>query len=124
MFEVEKTFTFEAGHVLSHHDGKCANPHGHSYILKVAVRKIDLETDGPKQGMVIDFHQISDVVQPMLKEYFDHQWLNETLQIASPTAEIIAKWIFMHLEPKLPGLHRISISETASSCASYSLAGS
>ena len=120
MFEVEKTFSFESGHVLQYHDGKCSQPHGHSYILKVAVRKASLEKTGPQQGMVIDFHTISSVVKPMIEQFFDHHWLNDTLQTQSPTAESIAQWIFEYLEPKLEGLYRISISETATSTASFS----
>ena len=38
MFELEKSFTFEAGHSLAHHDGKCKEPHGHSYCLVVHVQ--------------------------------------------------------------------------------------
>ena len=119
IFEVEKTFTFEAGHVLTHHDGLCARPHGHSYTLKVAVRGTSLTEHGPKQGMIVDFHQISLVVRQMLQDHFDHHWLNETLQTESPTAEIIARWIFDYLQPKLPGLDRVSVGETASSTVSY-----
>jgi 6-pyruvoyltetrahydropterin/6-carboxytetrahydropterin synthase len=119
MFEVEKLFSFEAGHTLHHHDGKCAKPHGHSYTLKVAVRSPDLIAKGPKTGMAVDFGQISDVVRPMLTTYFDHHWLNDTLHTDSPTAESIAKWIFDFLEPKLPGLYRVTIGETATSLASF-----
>ena len=119
MFEVEKTFSFEAGHVLTHHDGPCACPHGHSYGLTVVVRGGALVTSGSKSGMVIDFQQIGEVVKPMIAEYLDHHWLNETLKTDTPTAESIAKWVFDYLWPRLPGLHRICIRETASSCASY-----
>ena len=119
MFEIEKTFTFEAGHTLPHHDGKCVHPHGHSYVLKVAVRKDHLEKEGPHQGMVVDFHSIKDVVKPMLDEFFDHQWLNNSLQLESPTAEAIAQWVFTYLESKIDGLYRVTIYETATSCASF-----
>jgi 6-pyruvoyltetrahydropterin/6-carboxytetrahydropterin synthase len=121
MFEIEKIFTFEAGHTLPHHDGKCAHRHGHSYILKVAVRRDDLTVTGPQQGMVIDFQCIKSEVQPMLDTYFDHQWLNDTLHVESPTAEVIAKWIYTYLDSKIEGLYRVTIFETATSSASYSL---
>lgn len=119
MFEIEKIFTFEAGHVLQHHDGKCSQPHGHSYVLKIAVRKNHLKKTGPEQGMVVDFHKIYTVAKPMLDEFFDHHWLNDTMQTESPTAEVIAKWIFDYLDSRLEGLYRVSICETATSCASY-----
>ena len=34
---ITKKFTFEAGHALYGHDGKCKNIHGHSYKLYVTV---------------------------------------------------------------------------------------
>lgn len=119
MFELEKTFHFEAGHQLCLHDGKCSNPHGHSYILTVHVSTDQLIPNGPKKNMVIDFSDISDIVKPMLKDYFDHKWLNDTLQSDSTTVEYMAKWIFDFLEPKLPGLHAVSLYETATARAIY-----
>lgn len=119
MFEIEKVFTFEAGHSLEQHDGMCHNPHGHSYQLTIAVRKKSLEPSGPKQGMVMDYQNISIIVKPMIEKYFDHAWLNETLSTKTPTAEFMAKWIFEYLKGKLPGLYRVTVCETATSSASY-----
>jgi 6-pyruvoyltetrahydropterin/6-carboxytetrahydropterin synthase len=119
MFEVEKSFSFEAGHILEHHDGMCAHPHGHSYQLTVVVRKDRVEDSGAKRGMVMDFQDIRAVVAPMIEQFFDHKWLNETLCVNSPTAEFIAEWVFTYLDPKIPGLFRVTISETQSSRASY-----
>jgi 6-pyruvoyltetrahydropterin/6-carboxytetrahydropterin synthase len=119
MFELEKTFHFEAGHSLAHHDGKCRNPHGHSYILIVHIRAKNLIASGPKTNMVIDFGDLGKIVNPMIVEYLDHRWLNDTLNSESATAEYIAKWIFDYLEPRLPGLSAITLWETASSKVTY-----
>lgn len=119
MFELEKKFTFEAGHVLKHHDGKCSHPHGHSYMLLVHLRSENLIQSGSKKNMVIDFQDISAIVKPMIKEYFDHKWINDTLNTDSPTAEFIAKWIFDYLEPHLNGLYAVTLYETATSKVSY-----
>lgn len=119
MFEVEKRFHFEAGHVLVHHNGRCSTPHGHSYVLQVVIRSETLIPSGPKKNMVIDFYTISDVVKPMIFDYLDHKWLNDSLQTDSPSAEFIAKWIFDYLENKLPGLYSITIFETSSASATY-----
>lgn len=119
MFELEKTFHFEAGHSLKHHDGKCRNPHGHSYVLTVCIRTKDLIASGPKTNMVIDFGDLSKVVIPMIEEYFDHKWLNDTLNSDSATVEYMAKWIFDFLEPLLPNLYAITLWETASSKVTY-----
>lgn len=120
MFEIEKSFTFEAGHSLSQHDGQCVNRHGHSYTLKIAIRKTEVEVSGAKKGMVMDFQDVGRVAKPMIEKYLDHAWLNDTLQTDSPTAEFIAKWVFEYLAKELPGLCRVTVCETATSAASYS----
>lgn len=119
MFELEKTFHFEAGHCLKYHDGKCRDPHGHSYILSVIIQSQTLISNGPKTNMVIDFADITSVVKPMIEKYFDHKWLNDSLQSESATVEFMAKWIFDYLEPFLPGLHAIVLYETATSKVTY-----
>jgi 6-pyruvoyltetrahydropterin/6-carboxytetrahydropterin synthase len=119
MYELEKSFTFEAGHELRHHDGKCRTPHGHSYVLTVILRSDTLVLDGPKQNMMIDFYDVSKIVKPMIEEYFDHKWINETLQSDSATVEFMAHWIYHHLKPKLPQLYAISLHETSSSKVTY-----
>lgn len=119
MFELKKTFSFEAGHQLPYHQGKCSHPHGHSYVLHVHVRHPHLVADGPSKNMVTDFDDISRVVKPMIQSYLDHRWLNDTLNNDSPTAEFIAKWIFDHLYPLLPNLYAITIQETATGSVTY-----
>lgn len=119
MFELEKSFRFEAGHVLSHHDGKCSSPHGHSYELVVHVQAPSLIPTGPKKNMVADFLDISLIVKPMIDKYLDHHWLNDSLQNDSPTAEFIAKWIFDYLLPLISGLTAITLHETRSSKVTY-----
>ena|ERR1700722_12021940 len=119
MFELEKTFHFEAGHCLVHHDGKCRQPHGHSYVLTVHLRREQLIATGPKRNMLMDFYDVSAVVKPMLEEYLDHHWLNETLGNDSTSAEFIAKWVYDYLKPKLPELFAVSLYETQSAKVIY-----
>ncbi len=119
MYEIEKSFTFEAGHVLKHHDGKCSQPHGHSYKLTVVLCAVQLIAEGPKKNMVIDFLDIGTIVKPMIEKYFDHHWINDTLQTDSPTAEFMARWIYEYLQPFLPGLKSISLNETATAKVTY-----
>lgn len=119
MYELEKTFHFEAGHVLEYHDGKCREPHGHSYTLTVKIRSNTLIASGPKMNMVQDFSDISAIVKPMIEAHLDHKWLNDSLNTKTPTTEVIVKWIYDYLEPRLPLLYSICISETASSKVTY-----
>lgn len=120
MFTIKKTFTFESGHVLPYHHGKCRIPHGHSYVLEVVVQGPELQDSGPRRGMLLDFQEITDIVKPMIDEYLDHRWLNDSLETDSPTAEWIARWVFEYLKPKIPLLSAITLHETASSSVTYS----
>lgn len=119
MFEVAKTLTFDAGHTLEQHHGKCKRPHGHTYSVTVTVRSDTLQLSGSQKNMVLDFNDIMDVAKEMIKIYFDHQWLNDTLETDSPTAEFMAKWMFDYLLPKLPGLYSIELYETPTSKVIY-----
>jgi 6-pyruvoyltetrahydropterin/6-carboxytetrahydropterin synthase len=99
---------------LPHHPGKCGRLHGHSYRLDVAVAG-PLQTQGPAQGMVVDFDALGALVKPLVIERLDHSSLNDVLP--NPTAELIALWIWNELAPKLPELDEIVVWETATACA-------
>lgn len=119
MFEIKKSFKFEAGHQLMHHDGKCSEPHGHSYTLTIIIRGETLIKEGPKKNMITDFTDISTLVTPLIMSHLDHKWLNETLDTDSPTTEFIARWIYEKLKSEIPHLYAVSVSETTSSKVTY-----
>ncbi|WP_019500093.1 6-carboxytetrahydropterin synthase QueD [Pseudanabaena sp. PCC 6802] len=116
---IGKEFRFEAAHELPHHDGKCARLHGHSWRGVVYVSGTILN-DGAKSGMVMDYGDIKQFLQPLLDEYLDHHFLNKTTGLESPTSEEIARWIFEQLEQRgLPGLVAVKIDETCTSTCLY-----
>lgn len=119
MFILSKRFKFEASHQLMHHDGKCANLHGHSWVMTVKVKGFHLHKLGPKQGMLIDYGTISEIVKPVIAEYLDHHHLNETINPEAPTSENLAFWCFNLLKPKIPGLLSVGIQETDTSEVEY-----
>ncbi|MBT3393909.1 MAG: 6-carboxytetrahydropterin synthase QueD [Waddliaceae bacterium] len=119
MFIIEKTFYCEAGHSLENHDGKCRNPHGHSYTIKISLNSENLIAEGPKKNMVTDFGDINAIVKPMIEKYFDHKWLNDTLDTDAPTAEYMAQWIYNHLKPHIVTLNAVTVAETATAQATY-----
>ncbi|MGB0560584.1 MAG: 6-carboxytetrahydropterin synthase QueD [Spirulinaceae cyanobacterium] len=117
---IYKDFRFEAAHRLPHHDGKCQRLHGHSWRGRVYVRGQALVTEGAKQGMLIDFGTIAAYLEPLVKDYLDHHYLNETLPLANPTSEAIAQWVYQELEAAgLPGLVAVEIKETCTSGCLY-----
>lgn len=106
--EVTKEFHFDAAHRLDRLPAthKCHNLHGHTYRVWVTVR------GGMDQdiGWVQDFAEISGAIDPVLKEKFDHKYLNDTLPCIT-TAENIAQYLYVSLIGKLPLLYSIEVAE-------------
>lgn len=76
MFYLTKIFHFEAAHALNGYDGKCRNIHGHSYELRVTVKGMPLDEPGnPKNGMVIDFHDLKQIVNQEVVDKLDHAFI-------------------------------------------------
>ena len=76
MIYITKIFHFEAAHALAGYDGKCRNIHGHSYELKVTVKGEPIDEQGnPKNGMVIDFHDLKQIVNEEVVERLDHSFI-------------------------------------------------
>jgi len=46
MFEVTVDDTFAAGHYLRNYKGKCENPHGHNYKIRVTLAGAELDKPG------------------------------------------------------------------------------
>ena len=93
--------------------GKCANLHGHNYVLEVAVAgEIDPET-----GYVLDLKLLSDVISRRVIADVDHRNLNTDvpwLEGLIPTAENLAVACWERIRSELPeGLLRsVRIWET------------
>ena len=119
MYTLKKTFRFEASHQLLRHEGKCGRLHGHSWKMTVEISAPDLQEEGPRTNMVIDFFDISKTVKPLVKEYLDHYHLNDTLKTDSPTSEFIARWVYDKLKPSLPLLKVVTVHETCTSECRY-----
>ena len=93
--------------------GKCANLHGHNYVLEVVVAgEIDQAT-----GYVLDLKQLSDVISSRIIEDVDHRNLNTDvpwLEGLIPTAENLAAafWDRMHSELPAGSLRSVRLWET------------
>lgn len=119
MFTITKEFRFEAAHKLNNHDGKCARLHGHSWKMRVILEGASVEKEGPKKGMLMDFSEVSKIVNPLLEEKLDHYYLNDTLKLENPTSEAIAQWLYNQLVPKLTKLVAIEVDETCTCSCRY-----
>ena len=116
MLKIFKEFTFEAAHRLPNVPSghKCFRLHGHSFALRISVEG----EVGAESGWVIDFSDISNAFEPILKQ-LDHYYLNEIEGLENPTSENVARWIWERLQPALPQLSEVEIRETCTSGCSY-----
>lgn len=114
--EIFKEFKFEAAHQLYNlpPGHKCMNLHGHSYRVRVYVRgRID-----PQTGWVVDFGTIKQVCQPLIDK-LDHSYLNDIPGLEQSTSEVLAIYLWRAFKPKLAGMSKIEVWETATSAAIY-----
>lgn len=112
---VTKQFRFEAAHSLPHHDGKCKNLHGHSYMLEVTVAG-KKHASGPKEGMIADFADISKTIKEHIVSKWDHKFLNDIFPFVT-TVENLAEECFRILENTGMEIERIRLWETPTSFA-------
>jgi 6-pyruvoyltetrahydropterin/6-carboxytetrahydropterin synthase len=81
--------------------GKCANLHGHNYVLEVVVAG-EIQ---PATGYVMDLKQLSDVISRRVIQDVDHRNLNTDvpwLQGCIPTAENLALAFWERIRSELP----------------------
>jgi 6-pyruvoyl-tetrahydropterin synthase len=139
---ITKKFEFEAGHALYGYDGKCKNIHGHSYKLWVTVIGTPIENiENVKNGMVIDFGDIKEIVNEYIIKEADHtiffngnsphKFLAEKLKMEGhrvvllpyqPTSEMLIVDFAHRLQQYLPShisLYSLRLQETESSYAEW-----
>jgi len=100
MIRIGKIYEFESAHYLPNHKGKCKNLHGHQWKVEVVVKGfITTVETSPEWGMLIDFGELDNIVDPIIDE-FDHKVLNDLLP--NPTAENITLKLVDKIKDFLP----------------------
>jgi 6-pyruvoyltetrahydropterin/6-carboxytetrahydropterin synthase len=141
VIRVTREFTFEMAHVLYNYDGPCRNVHGHSYRLFVTIAGVPVrDTSNPKNGMVIDFTDLKNIVLREIVDIFDHAVVvssdfdaakremmektfgNTVIVDYQPTCENLAADFAGRISKHLPtgtSLHNLKLYETAKSYAEW-----
>jgi len=123
MFEVTVEDTFAAGHYLRNYKGKCENPHGHNYKVRVTLAGQELD----RAGLLLDFKDLKDLIREVV-ERLDHQMINEVepFTAINPSAENLARYFYDRTQAKLRSLtdghvrvKDVTIWETESTTATY-----
>jgi len=138
---ITKEFKFEMAHALMGYDGPCKHIHGHSYELWVTViGEPNSNANSPKNGMVMDFGLLKNIVRRYIIEPLDHALVlnNETPHDAFANVhELFDKMILVNYQPtsenmlidfaqrigsQLPEgvkLHSLKLRETVTSVAEW-----
>lgn len=142
IIRITKEFSFEMSHLLEGYDGLCSQIHGHSYRLFVTIIGTpSADLADPKNGMVMDFGLLKQLVNATIVSRFDHSLVirrSETLAPLigtlqqnfnriivtdyQPTCENMAADFAAQLSAQLPAavaLHSLRLHETATSFAEW-----
>jgi 6-pyruvoyltetrahydropterin/6-carboxytetrahydropterin synthase len=117
MWELTKSFRFEAAHELSGTTFGAASEeiHGHSFRAEVTVRG----TPDPATGMVLDLGLLERSMAEV-REKLDHKLLNRIARLGPPTLENISRFIWDRVQHAgqitRVSVHRDSCNE---SCTYY-----
>ncbi len=107
MYRVTKRMEIAGAHRLDlPYESKCANLHGHNWIVTVHCKAEELDA----AGMVCDFTHIKRAIH----ERLDHRCLNDVFDF-NPTAENIARWIC----GLVPNCWRVDVQESEGNVATY-----
>ncbi len=140
---ITKCFTFDMAHALKGYDGLCRNIHGHTYFLRVTlIGKIKHEEDHPKNGFVMDFGILKDIIKREVIDVYDHSLilrnhLSETeISVLKGISERIhyvdfqptCENLLIHIKnkmiaylPEYVALHSLRLDETPTSYAEWFL---
>lgn len=106
---------FCAGHRLLNHEGKCANLHGHNYVVEFHITSNEIDS----LGRVVDFSVVNKLFKGWIDENWDHGfvlWDADENAIGAlkqvephrlyllpynPTAENMALYLLKEISPKL-----------------------
>ncbi len=126
MFQVSVDETFSAGHALRGYKGKCENPHGHNYKVRVTLEGEKLDS----VGLLYDFVHLKQIMHDVIRA-LDHTYLNDfaPFDTQNPSAENIAKYVYdeaskkMREAPNGARIACITVWETDTTAATYTPSG-
>ncbi len=137
MFSLTTSAEFDSAHFLAGYNDKCANIHGHRWKIEAVISGDELQRDGEKRGMLIDFGDLKAAVRA-LADSFDHTLIFErgslrpaTLEALRdegfsltevdfrPTAENFARHFHDILAADGLPVRSVTVYETPTNCATY-----
>src|SRR5712692_46432 len=122
MFQVSVEESFSAGHALRGYKGKCENPHGHNYKVRLTLERPALDS----VGLLYDFAHLKQIIHQVIQAV-DHKFLNDLAPFdqLNPSAENIARYFYdeaskqMGKQPDGARIASITVWETDTTAATY-----
>ena len=137
MYYLKTSACFDSAHFLHGYNGKCANIHGHHWVVEVTICSGKLQECGENRGMILDFSDFKQAVKELAAS-FDHTLIYEKNTLKSttiaalkeegfslletdfrPTAENFAAHIYAELSGKGLPISCVSVYESPENCAMY-----
>jgi len=124
MYEVTVEDSFAAGHYLRNYRGKCENPHGHNYKVRITLQGRELD----HAGLLLDFKELKLAMKPVI-DRLDHRMINDVVPFTTlnPSAENLAKYFYDQSNTRLQSVTNgrvrvkdVTVFETDSTTAKYS----
>ncbi|MCL5269809.1 MAG: 6-carboxytetrahydropterin synthase QueD [bacterium] len=131
MYRVTKSIEFCYGHRLTNYAGKCRHLHGHNGRVEIELCGDTLDS----RGMLTDFGDIKRLIKQWIDENLDHRMIlkrddpaveymrshNEPAYFIddNPTAEAIAKLIYIKTRELGLPVRKATLWETPDSWATY-----
>lgn len=115
MYIISKKFDFSASHQLESlpPEHKCAQLHGHNYIVEVVLQSEHLN----QHAFVVDYGELSPL-KDYIDKQLDHRHLNNVCDFET-TAENLAKHLFGFCKEQWAETVAVSVSETPKTWATY-----
>ena len=110
MYSLKTSAAFDSAHFLAGYNGKCANIHGHHWVIEAVVAQEGLIKNGEKRGMVLDFGDLKQAVRT-LADNFDHMLIYEQDSLRKTTIAALREEGFL--------LKEVSFRPTAENFAHY-----
>lgn len=137
MYSLKAKASFDSAHFLHGYEGKCANIHGHRWVIETQISAEGLQKDGVCRDMLIDFSELKKAVR-FIADSYDHALIYEknTLRSATvealvsegfslicvefrPTAENFARHFYKELHKKGLPVSSVTVYETPDNAAVY-----
>jgi 6-pyruvoyltetrahydropterin/6-carboxytetrahydropterin synthase len=122
MFEIYVEGSFSAGHALRGYKGKCENPHGHNYKVRLTLTGPTLD----ETGLLSDFAVLKQSMRETMAT-LDHKFLNDQAPFdrLNPSAENLAKYFYDQAIQRFPAdgngprIKNVTVWETDTTAATY-----